>query len=180
MKILLFLPIIFVLFACSHSRVNPSEKKLSSGFEYVSHKDKVFLSGQPSDTDLQAFKNEEKVTVVLNIRGAKEMKQAKLSQAKAAKDLGLTYYNIAFSERGTPNPKNIAEIEKIFMKHHKKGEKVLVHCGSGQRAAAWFGTHFRISHKSSPDKALSVAEKYGLKKHALKKKLKAYLDSVSL
>jgi protein tyrosine phosphatase (PTP) superfamily phosphohydrolase (DUF442 family) len=177
MSRLIFLQIILFLSACAHHGPKPETRELSSGFEYTSHHDKVFLSAQPEKKDLQELKLEWGLDVVINLRNKSEIEALEEDPKKAATALGLTYYQIPFLMNGKPSQSNIHKIEKVFMKHHKDKQKVLVHCSSGQRAAAWFGTHFRISHKASPEKALEVSEAYGLNKPELRKKMKEYYRS---
>lgn len=174
---LILLQITLFLSACAHHGPNPESKELASGFQYLSHHNKVFLSAQPEKKDLQELKGEMGLDVVINLRNKDEIAELEEDPKKVAEDLGLTFYRIPFLEDGQPDRSNIKKIEKTFMKHHKKNEKVLVHCSSGQRAAAWFGTHFLLTHKVTPKKAMEVSEAYGLKKPELLEKMKEYYRS---
>ena len=164
--------LIFILFACSHNKVQ--KKTTNSGFGYLSHKDKVFFSEQPNPNHLIDLKREENIDVVINLRNFKENKELDYNPKKEAQKLKLTYYQIPFfNELEGPHKKNIEKVEKTFMKHHKPGDKILVHCSSGNRAAAWFGTHFKVTHKSSDKKALKISRDYGMDSE-LEEKMRKY------
>jgi hypothetical protein len=62
------------------------------------------------------------------------------------------------------------------MKHHSKGEKVIVHCASGQRAAGWFAYHIKTRHQETTDNALKEAAEVGLERPDLVEKVKAAIQ----
>ncbi len=184
MKLIVLLSSCFLfLAACGHGghhhhHKTPDVVKMEkSGNSFKSHHKRVFLGPQPTTEDLKAFKEKHNVTVVINLRTKGELKGAPYTEADAKK-IGLTYYNFpveGFADK--LDPKVMAQIEETFMKHHKN-EEILIHCSSGNRAAAWFAYHFAATHKDKPARALMKAEGYGLTNSRLKKKTETLLNEI--
>ena len=58
-------------------------------------------------------------------------------------------------------------------KHRSKG-KTLIHCGSGNRVAAWAAIHFFRDHGYSQESSLALAKKIGLEDADLMEKVTKY------
>jgi uncharacterized protein (TIGR01244 family) len=145
---------------CVHS--GSYESRESDGLGYKSYHEKVFLAGQPTNEQLASLKSKEKIEVVINLRSAEEIKGLNFDPKDGAESLKLTYYNLPFFKDGELDKDTIAKIESTFMTHHKAGQKVLVNCSSGNRAAAWFATHFANHHGDPIDKAISEGQAAGM------------------
>ena len=163
------------LIACAHSHSGGAKKEVAAnGKDFYSYHGKVYFTGSPTPEDYATFKKMG-VTTVIDLREEAEIKPLKFNPAEEAKALQLTYYNYPVSPSEKLNHDVIQTIETTFMKHHKN-EKILVYCSSGNRAAAWFGTHVFHKHKDQPEKAMSKARSVGLQKPQMEKKLADYFD----
>ena len=170
-----------IITSCAHmkdhsNKVTFQEKSFNKNFQYRSYKGKVFMSGQPTASNLKELKEKEGVTVVINLRNKTEFKKLSYNPNNDAEKLGLKYYNLPFFNNKEITQENINAIEAVFMTHHKKGEKVLVNCSSGNRVGAWFAAHVKTTHKdNNVNKLMTLAKGAGLKSTGLENKLEAYL-----
>ena len=134
-----------------------------SDFSYKSYHGKVFLAGQPNNEQLASFHKKEKVDVVINLRNDNEVSGLKFDPKTGAETLKITYYHLPLFVNGELDKTSISSIESIFMFHHNQGEKVLVYCSSGNRAAAWLATHFVNQHSYSIENAINEGKAAGLR-----------------
>jgi protein tyrosine phosphatase (PTP) superfamily phosphohydrolase (DUF442 family) len=75
---------------------------------------------------------------------------------------------------GEPLPRDALErVEAIVAA--EPGRPVLLHCSSGNRAAAWLATHLVTRHGMEVGDALAVARRAGLTKPDMEEKVRAYL-----
>jgi uncharacterized protein (TIGR01244 family) len=143
-----------------HSSSAPIEKGEMGGANYAFRSGTYFM-GQPTLATLDEAKKQG-VTTVINLRTEEENKSVNYNAAAETKKRGLSYYSIPIDPRAPLSKETLAQIESAYMSHHKKGEKVIVHCASGQRVGAWFAYHIRTTHGESPEQALHEAEAVGL------------------
>ena len=160
------------LTSCSSGPKGKTEKT-SNVLSIQNYKNKVYFSGQPSEADF-ADLAKKGITTVINLRQESEMKKVGFSESDAAKKAGITYYNIPVDYSKEFEKKAVDKIETTFMKHHKK-EKILLHCGSGNRAKAWFAIHVAETHDTDAETGLKKARELGLSSSNLEKKVKNYL-----
>lgn len=155
-----------------HKKHNHKVTEISVG----SHKvvkvmhDRIYVAPQPSKKDLEAYKKAG-IDLIVNLR---EEKEVKYNESAVAKKLGLKYYNQPLMKGDDLREDSIDAVFKIIKDN--KGKKVLIHCSSGNRAAAWFGAHMKKHHNWTNEKSIHMAEQMGLTKLEMKKKLLKYLN----
>lgn len=151
-----------VLISCASTQP-PSSTVVDGSMAGVNYKyrSRTYFMGQPTAATFGAAKLEG-VTTVINLRAPEEMKGMDFDPKKLAQDAGLTYYNVPMASGQPISKTTLAEIESIYMKHHKNGEKVIVQCASGQRAAAWFAYHLKTQHGDKVSTAIEKAKELGL------------------
>lgn len=147
-------------------------QQLSTGTDYYEYH-KIYFSQAPTQADLEAFK-EMGIKVVIDLREESEIQSEKFNEAQSAKELGLEYFNVSVPKKEPLSTEKLQAVEKTVMAHHKE-HQILIHCSTGQRAAAWFAYHQVEHHQVEPRKAMKMAKKVGLKDKKMKKKLKEYL-----
>lgn len=164
-----------VLMSACASGPETASQKTQSGLEIQSYKDKVFFSGQLQKQNFQEVADLG-IKTIINLRSKKELSHLGFDEGEEAKKAGLIYYNIPIKTSGEFDPQAVQKIEETFMKHHKS-EKVLIHCGSGTRAKAWFAIHVAETHKSDAESGLKKARELGLKSQVWEQKVKNYLGN---
>lgn len=155
-----------MLWSCAHS-MEFTDKQSPSGLNYSGYANKVFFSAQPTVDQIRYLKTVEKVDVVFNLRNPEEMVGGLESFGKEVQTMGITYYNLPVRPKNQLDPASLKTLEATFMKHHKAGDKILLHCSSGNRVGAWLATHLYYHHKEPIDVAIANAKKAGLTKEGL-------------
>ncbi len=131
----------------------------------------LYFSEQPDAEALRIAKTNG-VTTVINLRAPGE---SDWDEAAAAKKLGLNYVNIPIrKESATFDSSAIAAINAAV--RDQEGSPVLLHCSSGNRAAAWLAIHLIEAHKLSGEDAIAVAQKAGLTSDDMVQRVETYLD----
>lgn len=134
----------------------------------------VYLSGQPDQTGLEVAAAHG-VEVVVNLRDPSELEW---DEQSAADGLGLIYYNVPVSRGSdTFSREAMQRIEAIVGEH--RGQKILVHCASGNRAAGWLATHLATQHGLAADEAVAVAREAGMSKVVIESRVRNYLQQPS-
>jgi protein tyrosine phosphatase (PTP) superfamily phosphohydrolase (DUF442 family) len=131
------------------------------------------FSGQPDAPALDRAKANG-VEVVINLRVPSEQDWP---EAKAAADRGLVYYDVPVDTAAPFSRAAFEKIESLVAQHEPK--TILIHCSSGNRAAAWLATHLVTRHDMTTSDAIEVARKAGLTKDALATKVEQYIQAVS-
>ena len=139
-------------------------KALKSGFCYRLMDSRLALAGQPGPKDFKEF-SELGFKKIINVRGVREMEALNFSVSEAAKRLNLSYHPVPLMEEGAPDRRALNKIHQILESAPK--EKTLIHCASGQRAAAAFLAHLLKAKKILPESAPSLAFETGLQNEAL-------------
>lgn len=141
--------------------------------ETVTQYGNYYFANAPDEAALAAFK---KVggTAVVDLRTTKEMD---CSEIALVGKLGMKYHNVQFSKTDPINKDTITQIEKIVKE--ADGKPVLLHCSTGNRAAAWLAVHLVEQNKVDAPTAMRVAEEAGLNSADLKTKLATYLKTNS-
>lgn len=133
--------------------------------EQVRQYKNLYFAGQPDEAALRHFK-ELGGAAVINLR---EPWETNFDEKTIVEKLGLEYYNFPVSGR---KELNTSTMEKIGNTIEQKGDApVMVHCASGNRAAAWLATHLVTVHQDSVDNALKVAKSVGLTSKVLEGKV---------
>lgn len=136
----------------------------------------LYFSEQPTEKDFAKMK-EEGMVAVINLRTPEEMKDVGFDSQKTVENLGMKYYAKPWDPKMALEKNRIVDLESTVMAHHKKGEKVLLFCKSGQRGLAWFATHVASHHGDGGKKGLASAQSMGLSNPDLVKNLEAYLQT---
>ena len=129
----------------------------------------IYFSGQPDAEGLKAFKLAG-VTTVINLRPEDEMSTLEFDEAAEVRALGLEYHNYPW-----PRPDAIESIERVATEKHRAGEKVLIHCSSGNRAGGWFAIHLRKGHGMNLEDAFGTAKAAGLSRESTQQQVREYL-----
>jgi uncharacterized protein (TIGR01244 family) len=118
----------------------------------VTHVRHLYFSEQPDRAALQRAK-ENGISTVINLH---EPDESDWNEQVVVEQLGLTYINVPISSQSnTLDPQAIAAISAAV--EASNGAPVLLHCSTGNRAAAWFAVHLVEDHRLSGYDALSLA-----------------------
>lgn len=132
----------------------------------------ITIAGQPDAQGLKKAQNEG-IQVVLNLRGLDEPGG---EHAALIQELGMSYQQIPIMGNGGLNPQAVDQISAAVAA--ADGKPILLHCASGNRAAAWLAIHLaeQQGHGMAIDEALKVARKAGLTSDALAQLVRDYLQ----
>jgi len=113
----------------------------------------LYMSGQIDEESLKVAR-ENGVTAVINMRGPDELKWDEEAATVAA---GLDYYNVPVvpGEEGF-DADAIKEVTRLVGLY--KGDKVLLHCSSGNRVSGWLAIHLVDDHGMELDPAIELAK----------------------
>ena len=140
----------------------------------VMHIENLYFSEQPDQAGLQAARANG-ITTIVNLRGPQELDW---DESAIVNDAGMRYINIPISGRSdTLDPNVMQQISTTI--ESLAGENVLVHCASGNRAAAWYATHLVDRRGMSESQATSIAESVGLTSDGMKQRLHNFFSSPS-
>ena len=157
--------------ACSHHQHHENPKVQNITLDKMTTKNfkHLYLGAQPSTKDLKKAK-EIGIKHIINLRSPKE--KGFFNQAKLSKKLGMKYINIPFKPC-QPSKKVFNEIESYLKSH--RGEKTLIHCSTGNRAAAWLSSHMHTEHDWDVDQSLALGKEMGLTKDKMKNIIEFYM-----
>ena len=166
------------LAGCASHAVNPDDvvgPETWGVSDNVTHVGDLYFSGQV-DSDALHMARLQGITTVVNMRGSSEIDW---DEKRAAESLGLEYLNIPISkDSNTFDPQTIARLESVLRERANK--KILMHCSSGNRVAAWYAIHLVQQKNMAHDDALAVARKNGLIKDSMVVRVQTYLDEQDL
>ncbi|MGI9265357.1 MAG: hypothetical protein ACR2QU_10525, partial [Gammaproteobacteria bacterium] len=74
----------------------------------------------------------------------------------------------------TFDPETIALLDNILRERPNK--KILMHCSSGNRVAAWYAIHLVQVEDMERDNALDIARRNGLTRKGMEQRVHTYLD----
>jgi len=115
--------------------------------------DHVWVGPQPDAKDFSEFAAEQ-VGLVLNTRTAGEMDQLEFDQANVAQTLGLSYELLEIGQDHPYSPAKLAAFNDILEAH--RGEKVVLHCRSGNRASQLYAAWLIKYQNKTPAEALKA------------------------
>ncbi len=134
----------------------------------VTQLSRLFFADQPDAIGIDAARAAG-VEVVINMRAPSEIDW---DEKAAVEKAGIEYYNVEVS--GPTFDRNQFErIESLVASN--PNEKILIHCGSSNRAGGWLATHLVTRHGMSEDEALEVGRRAGITKQAIEKRVRDYL-----
>lgn len=125
---------------------------------YVELTPTIGTGGQPSQEGLKLIA-EKKYQSVLNIRSGSESFEL-AAEERQALQLGLRYFMVPFSAK---EPSETQALAFNALMSALKGDKVFVHCGSGNRVGSLMMIYFVLEEGMAPDKAEQEARKIGLR-----------------
>jgi uncharacterized protein (TIGR01244 family) len=131
---------------------------------------RVYIAGQPDGAALDEAQHRG-VAAIINLRGPDELDW---DEAEAAASRGIAYYQVPISGRDPDfDPAAISRISALVAQH--PDQPVLVHCASGNRAAAWLAIHLVQDHDLATETALEVARPAGLSYAPLENNIRRFL-----
>lgn len=162
-----------VLLGCASTENN--WKKVGNLEEaFVFHK--AVYTAQPNEAALRELKDKG-VKTIINLRAPSEDRATFNREKKLARELGMTFHNIPMTGKEF-SPEAVDEVYKVY-KEAKKDGRVLLHCSSGNRAAAWLGAHLFRHDGFSKEKSMSIAKSKGLNKDEIENRLDRFFDTTS-
>lgn len=133
---------------------------------------RLYLSDQPDAAALVEAKANG-VGVVINLRDSDEMDW---NEKDAANQVGLKYYQVPIAGKAKSfDTTAMRSISELVAAH--QGEKILIHCASGNRASAWLATHLVDDHGMSVAKSIKLATRIATNKEAVTARLEKYYSS---
>lgn len=130
----------------------------------------LYFAGQPDEAGLRQAK-EAGVGLVINMRTLEEIDP---QQKMTAESLGMDYHVVPIARSGQSfSPEAMAKISQLV--EAADHQPVLLHCGSGNRAAGWLAVHLAKDHEMGVDQAVAVAEAAGLRP-GMAKRARAFLE----
>ena len=139
------------------------------GVKNVTSDGRVYIAGAPTHDGLSEMKRLG-VTTIVDVRSEPA---AIADEQAAARAIGLNYINIPIKSDGM-TPQQADAISREMQKH--ASEKVLLHCGGGNRAGAAYGAWLGKSGLCTADEAITRAEKAGLSNPKLREDLRRDLS----
>jgi len=141
--------------------------------ERVSKVKRLWLSDQPDRAGFAAAKAAG-VEVVIDLRASGERDW---DEAPVVETLGLEYRNVPVRGSEAFDEATFAEIEAIVRDHAPS--EILIHCSSGNRAAAWLTWHLVEGHGLPIAKAIEVGARAGMTNASIVSKTRALLEEDS-
>ena len=146
-----------------------THKTLKTGFSYRLIDSCWAVSAQPQPEDFKDFKDQG-FTQVINVRGVQELEKLSFDISETVRGLGFQYHHIPVIKEGGLDKKALDQIHQILYSANEGetgGEKTIIHCAAGQRAAVALLVHLLQSGKMSASSAAPVAFDMGLQKEEL-------------
>jgi uncharacterized protein (TIGR01244 family) len=130
---------------------------------------RLYIAGQPDAAGLAAARDAG-VGIVIDLRDPSEHDW---DEAAAAAKLGLDYHNVPVSGRALSRD----AMERIHaIVQENPDEEILLHCASGNRAAAWLAIHLVENEGMDAEEALAIGRETGLTKDSIAENVSAYLE----
>jgi len=172
---LLALLVVAALAACGGERSKPVRLEdvaapvVWGSADNVTRVGQLWFSSQPDEAALRAAK-EHGVTLVIDLRAPGERDW---DEAAVARGLGLEYENVPVPGKAPFSEAAFAQIDEFVEAHPK--EQILLHCSTGNRAAAWYTTHL-VRRQGMPfAEALEIGRRAGITKPEVVAQTAAFL-----
>jgi uncharacterized protein (TIGR01244 family) len=153
-----FVPVAVQAKPFQSATVPPQRQPGSPLPNYVELTSKVGTGGQPGEGGLNQLAKKG-YKVVVNVRASDE-EFDRVGEENLAMQLGLRYYVVPFLAR---EPSEQQALAFNALMSALKGNKVFVHCGSGNRAGSLMMIYLALEEGMSEDKAEQEARKIGLR-----------------
>ncbi|CAI8153141.1 MAG: Beta-lactamase hydrolase-like protein [Pseudidiomarina mangrovi] len=124
-------------------------------------------AAQPSAEHLQLLARQG-VTAVINFRD-----DALPEEASWATSAGMAYYHIPVSGGDQLSREKVAQLDQVL--RALDGQQALLHCSSGNRAAAMLTLHAAWYQGADAEQALAIGQQHGLDSEALIERLQELL-----
>jgi protein tyrosine phosphatase (PTP) superfamily phosphohydrolase (DUF442 family) len=167
-----------LIFSCSPGSSDPPAIEEIEGPLALGQAQKVYrlrqlwLSEQPDPDGFEAAR-QRGVAVVIDLRAPGERTW---DEERIVRDLGMDYHGVPVAGLEGFTPEVFARVEQIVADN--RGEQILVHCSSGNRAAAWLATHLVTQHAMPPTDALALARHAGLTKAEVADRVSPILEQI--
>jgi len=157
---------------CLHSDPTPDEVQdpvtwgAAKSVRRIRH---LWIADQPDAAGFDAAKSAG-VRVVIDLRapGERDWDEAALVESR-----GLAYYNVPVVGSEPFSRAAFEEVERLVKAN--KGEQILIHCSSGNRAAGWLTAHLVEAHDMPFESALVIGRRAGITRDPIVAKLANYL-----
>lgn len=141
----------------------------------------VLYGAQPDEETIKMLKDKGFNTII-SVKYDDE--KVPFDQQKIVEENGMTFVRIPYF-KGSINDKvrnvddaGIEELSKMLSQATLNGDKVFMHCQSGQRAAAALGSMLARDYDYSKAQAMDIAEKAGLTSKNTGAAFERYLDQL--
>lgn len=136
--------------------------------------DNLFIAGQPSE---ESFEMLAKMgfTKIFNMRSENESDFN--FEIEACQRLGMEYIQFPIVENGELIPDHCKKLTECIDAEINAENKCLIHCGSGNRIAAWLMTYLPLSRGISFEEAVQIAMNNGLSSPAFIEQAKKIVES---
>ena len=137
----------------------------------VTRVSRLYFSAQPDAATFKAARVNG-VDVVINLR---EPGETDYDEAADAAQAGLVYYQVPVARKGQSlDADAMARISELVRQH--PGQRMLLHCRTGQRATSWLAVHLAEDHGMTVEQSLEVAGAAGLTSETLIERVQRYLS----
>jgi len=133
----------------------------------------LYMAGQPDQATIAGLQDAG-FEVVINIRGRDEVK---FDEKRLVEENGMAYYNVPLLKDGQMQEQAVLDILKVV--EANRDRKILFHCSSGNRIAAWFAAHLIRDKGYEKEAAITLAKQAGLSKAGTEKMLRDYLAKIA-
>lgn len=133
----------------------------------------LYMAGQPDQATIKGLKAQG-FDVVINIRGRDEVK---FDEKTLVEENGMSYFNIPLLQDGAMQETAVINILAVVEANRDK--KILFHCSSGNRIAAWFAAHLIRDKGYEQEAAITLAKQAGLTKASTERMLRNYLAKIA-
>lgn len=135
--------------------------------------DWLYMAGQPDQATIKGLSSSG-FEVVINIRGHNE---GTFDEKALVEENGMSYYQLPLLKNGAMQEQAVVDILAVVMANRDK--KILFHCSSGNRIAAWFAAHLIRDHDYETEAAITLAKQAGLTKAGMERILRDYLAKIA-
>ena len=133
--------------------------------------ERFFIAGQPDLPALEQARGSG-VSIVINLRGPAE---SDWDEENAVESIGLEYHQVAVN--GAASPLAASPFDAISaIVDANPDARILLHCASGNRAAAWLAVYLAEVEGLDTDEAIKTARENGLTNAGLEAKVKTLLE----
>jgi protein tyrosine phosphatase (PTP) superfamily phosphohydrolase (DUF442 family) len=157
--------LVLVLYGCSSKNATkdalPALSPLPSALDRAVVRDRVFITGQPSESEIGSLPKKG-ITSVFNVRSPEEMNdkvQLPFMEDSIVKSAGMQYIQVPIG--GDKYPYTPQVLDAFAKTMQLDTGKILLHCRSGARAA-WVYAAYELKYLGkSPQEIMKWLEHYG-------------------